>query len=577
MKSGSPILQLPVETLDRILEYVPDATILTTRKGRGPTGFVSTWTTSTTDAAMLIPFALVCRRFRDAVFSHSSVWTTLILGGKKTSPKHAARIAARSGNRLLNVVLYLGSAYDSWVHGVDMAMFWPQVADRIRELQIIFEYPPGPGPQATWPLIFETPCPRLESFAMNSNRWRVAFDRPYPLFHLSQTSALVHFCITDAKNLPKCHFSHLTHLAICGFGMREVYSSIVHVLTRTPKLQSLVLSRLDQLVGDLHYNTPLPLPALRRVVLDSLHPPAMLSNFISILPRHPQGYSLQILGITPLAQQNHIHQHLGPPLTQFIQQIETVYIGAGTRKEGTHGAIVDTSSIAGMTASTLVHLGTYLIRNHRHHSIADSLEWMSGILSDHALRLSVHDVWIGSIPASEAFHAFYAPVRDFIAALPALETVTIFVDRSKWPVEEPSVRFLPRADSDGRDTRFRSSASKLKTVRIVHGYDSAAARQKYVDDRAYGKLLVPHAPTRLRLSALLREMETGAFGYLDHLVLRVASFFEIDEGELDRLRTHFSTVRVEHMDTPRAMMFPLPDCAVEPESFPGLAWDGLFH
>ncbi|KAI0757619.1 hypothetical protein C8Q80DRAFT_111139 [Daedaleopsis nitida] len=561
MNINLPILKLPAEILHQILEHVPETTLAGTHATtRGP---IFPWRSSANDVTMLIPFSLACRHFRTVALSHPFLWTTLILGRDRTDPEFATCLLARSGDLPLNVVLHLRCSPDLWTWGdTDMVALWPQVARRVRELQILqlrsFANPPQ---AAIWPAILGAPCPRLESFALNGNGWHTPFDTPFPLFQKSQVSNIRRFSILDANNLPKCHFPHLTHLAICGFSTWTAHSWILSILSRSPRLESLIISRYYTSSPQIPIgHVTRPLVPLRRIVLDSL-PAPLLTHLLPMLKQRANGCSLQVLGIAPLAQG--IQPSPGPPLTDFAQPITTVYIGIDSRNEARQGN-VDTLRIAGTTPRSLVQLGTYLIRDQRRSMMIRNIAtWADGILHDGALLLSVRDAWLANVtmPGMDWFVLKYV-IYDFLAALSLLETVTIVVDRFKRPTEEPSLLLLP----DGRRPWFR--ASRLKTVRIVQGY-----YDKYEEPSA-----TPRERKPLRLSTLLAQVETGAYRYVDELELQVAPVFDVDEAELDRLRAHFSKVSLKYVDGRRAMMLPLPECAVEPEAADGAAeWNSLFY
>ena len=137
----------------------------------------------------------------------------------------------------------------------------------------------------------------------------------------------------------------------------------------------------------------------------------------------------------------------------------------------------------------------------------------------------------------------------FVAALPALETAVVVVAS---PVRagdqldlEVDLGLLPSAHDPG------FASSNLKTLRINVMYENSGARTG-------GEL-----GQKMRLTKLLDQIWTGAYGYLENVLLQVTRPLEMDGEDLARLEACFGRVVFERVDDVHTTM-PLPDYCKEP-------------
>ncbi|EJF58772.1 hypothetical protein DICSQDRAFT_182295 [Dichomitus squalens LYAD-421 SS1] len=162
---------------------------------------------------------------------------------------------------------------------------------------------------------------------------------------------------------------------------------------------------------------------------------------------------------------------------------------------------------------------------------------------------AVREVWITGIPPQNSITAAFKSV---IAALPALETVVFVITRV---TSETDVNSSLCPDPPP-DPGFASH--KLKTLRLAYGNDS------------YRRGSV----VKLSLRRLLEQVETGAYGYFQTLILQMTGRLVVRNGELRRLQARFATVTFEHIGQMPTMS--LPDYCVEPYAGPGgsSSWPG---
>ncbi|KAI0693756.1 hypothetical protein C8T65DRAFT_744594 [Cerioporus squamosus] len=146
------MLHLPIEVLHRILEYVPEP------EDR------DVWLSSMVNTAMLLPISQTCRRLRDITISHSALWQSLKIGDR-VEPKARGLVQdalARSRSRSLNLDLSLSSCEENdatWTHTKSLR---PEVAARVRELQIFLTSKRVDHP---WDPVFDRAYPHLDSFS----------------------------------------------------------------------------------------------------------------------------------------------------------------------------------------------------------------------------------------------------------------------------------------------------------------------------------------------------------------------------------------------------------------------------
>ncbi|RPD70751.1 hypothetical protein L226DRAFT_615885 [Lentinus tigrinus ALCF2SS1-7] len=342
---------------------------------------------------------------------------------------------------------------------------------------------------------------------------------------------------------PRCDYPSFSHLALGG--IRLLHRRVIGLLARCPNLESLVIHNIKQgaVPNDPGFYLDLSLPHLRRVALKDLRWD-FLRLYLQKIPKHPHS-SLQVLGVDrELERCDAGALLLGHP----ISPPQTIRIGLERLplEPSNH-----TLSVTFLSLQSLVRVGTTIRPSA--HPATEGPDWLKRTLQDNS------NWWD---PLDDL-------VRVVLAALPALEVVSIAFDHFHQSAV-PDLRLLP----DGREPGFDSP--RLRTARILFGYDGDVEYRRIVDAGQYEELLKPCETKQLSLARLLDQLETRAFDYLDRLVLRVASHFTFDEAELVQLRGCVPQVDVEYSDERPDM--PLPEFAREPEaSGCPLYWAGVSY
>ena len=163
---------------------------------------------------------------------------------------------------------------------------------------------------------------------------------------------------------------------------------------------------------------------------------------------------------------------------------------------------------------------------------------------------AVREVWVmGKHPESVRHPHITAAYRTTIAALPALEIIVFVVPT------EPGIRPTEANLCVCPNTLHCCGplSPKLRTLRVVYG------------NHANSGLLVDL--DQLDLGSLPAQLETGAYGYFDTLLLDTKTPLFVDPADLQRLIGRFATFEYRHVD--RMPTMPLPDYCMEPYGGPG--------
>lgn len=177
----------------------------------------------------------------------------------------------------------------------------------------------------------------------------------------------------------------------------------------------------------------------------------------------------------------------------------------------------------------------------------------------------MRELWLTDVPPSTGRQKDLLPaesallLKNAIATMPALDTfVLVNQMQVDWMCARPSLALLP-------DMRDAVSWPPITTLRIVYGYGPEVrnVRNHWQDAWPFQKLVpVP----LLILAGILGELASGAYDYLEHLVLEIPHRVSVNPGELAQLREHFVTAEVKVMDDMHEM--DLPAYCVEPAAWP---------
>ncbi len=106
--------------------------------------------------------------------------------------------------------------------------------------------------------------------------------------------------------------------------------------------------------------------------------------------------------------------------------------------------------------------------------------------------------------------------------------------------------------------RNANTRPPITTLRIVYGY---GPELRSLQNHNVWLSRIP-----LVLAGILDELASGAYDYLEHLVLEIPHSVSVNPGELARLREHFVTAEVKVMDNMPEM--DLPSYCVEQAAWP---------
>lgn len=559
VSSCPPLLALPIEILHQILELVSNPRIR------------DVWRSDNVDTSMILPISSVCRQLREIVLSYPALWNSISIGVKPWTRGLAENATVRSRGRFLNADLRLYESHaetdPSWQA---LNALWPEVSTRLQYLRLVLDYNTKMYTvPSSWDAVFHCSYPALESLSFFDNTMNL-MPVPFPPLAEGLSSNLHHLALQSVKSLPQCELPRLTHLALGH--LQTCDRDLVELLVRCPKLESLFLRRIKLRAArgqkDSRPYPDLSLPHLRRVVLRELQDafPSVYMHLRAVL-KHPHGYSLQLLGISP----HRLHCDAGVLLLEnSVAPVKTIRIGMEpARMELTQQVILYHLSVAFLGERSLIRV-RFSVRL-KDEQMAEVSHWLEYTLRDKSALQSVSDLWIVDFPEEYGWwDALQDTLRETIAALPALEAVFIAVNYSGLS-KQLDLGVLP----DGREPTF-NSPHDLKTVHLVYTYDRHLEYYGILEEGRYEDLLKPKATRQLSLARVLEQLQTGAFDYLDRLVLHAASHFTFDEVELEALRGYVAHVDVEYSDEKLDM--PLPDYAREPEASGRLAhWCGVFH
>ena len=169
------------------------------------------------------------------------------------------------------------------------------------------------------------------------------------------------------------------------------------------------------------------------------------------------------------------------------------------------------------------------------------------------LRAAVREVWVTSVDPQTArllSREVTAHFKAVIAALPVLETAVVVVGPGVVCAGdelhlEVDLGVLPSAHDPGLES------PNLKTLRIVHKNFGASCNT--------GEEL----GQKMRLTKLLDQIGTGAYGYFENVLLQVTQPLEMDEEDVAQLEACFRRVVFERVDNVHTAM-PLPEYCKEP-------------
>ncbi|TBU30863.1 hypothetical protein BD311DRAFT_786938 [Dichomitus squalens] len=537
MNDRTPLLNLPVEILVRILEYVPDPIDCNASLEYN---FRPFWQYEALDSSMLIPVTHTCRRLREVMLSTPLLWSTVVASSSLDEPiaqEFISDLILRSENVPLKVLLSPSKQFTKLVDS-----FYPKNAHRVQELHLTDV---GHRHMKYLESLLSLESPLLRSYSFDGRAGSLSKWHTHALpIPMNAAASLRDLYINEVPLLPEIPLPNITHLALCNISLPGLHGKIEHVLRGCPNIVYLALSndvRLDELDQD---PAPLHLQHLRRLTLNTVDAYS-LKFYLSLIPPTTHTIALQVLTYQPdIWTINH-----GPQVANCIQSpIKRLAFG-GHRDWST----VDfTVSVTAVASSSVFHIVSYLAHSRK----LVVREWLSHLLNLEVPSAfwAVREVWVTH--GDERWTVHSESVARAIAGLPLLDTI-VLSHRHSRTLMEPDLSLCPNVD----DPLFNSPS--LKNLRLIY-YDSTGDSQ--LDDlkarRSRGVVR-----QSLAFYRMVVQLRTNAYRYFDRLVVQHEQTVEPTEEHIEVLREHFREVIVEVVD--RRPSIPLPETCYETRLGPG--------
>ncbi|TBU30883.1 hypothetical protein BD311DRAFT_776590 [Dichomitus squalens] len=399
--------------------------------------------------------------------------------------------------------------------------------------------------------------PRLKALSLeyhNDDR------RCEPFFILgpAQYPELEHLCLEGVPILLldptlRQSFPSLTHLVIVQSASDSIHAQIHLLVHICPNLRNVVLSNVSPHVNPPGVPTPLPESArVSRVILHDMSG-VSLRFYLSLFPPHHHPMALQVFHDTlPVSGFNYEH------LLRDRLQGRPTHLQVAVFPDSTTSSGGFKFSVTVATARNAVRVGSNVnLLCKSHYGLPDV--WLNSLLWDAGVDLSsVREAWLVNVAAP--FTALVAPFNSSAVAtlrqLPALETVVLVtIDH---PSNGPGNAYWPDVSVLPDTAHADFFTVHLKTLRLVY-YDACPPS------------VCPFSRENIKLGfwRMLEQLASGAYRYLEHIIVQLSPRFEIEDAEtvVGELEAYFRTVSIQRIVEMPQM--PLPPCCVEPDSGPG--------
>ena len=517
------------------------------------------------DTSMLIPVLQTCRQLRRIALSHTSLWKTIYPTSQYALPP---AIRLQKGCDTPLIVVINGGFRKVW------RILDEVEVQRMQELHV-FGLHIRHRPSDTTEKIkrfFRSALPLLESILLSGVSIRDKEDEdndedgcPFPLDAVPISSR--HMMLKDVAFIPQNTFPHLTHLCLSDIDTPNCHTDIATLLSRCPNLESLAICfpeyRSDTPpIPPGRLPPPLSLDRLRRVTLElpqSRNRVILMNFYLSLFPMDSPIHQPVALQILQLGVTDNVSA-LGPMLHR-VTKAEATHLSLSLR---THprGRPWEHLSVSAAGPKGTFHACTENFRGEetepRRRLDVPPQPFVDAVLRGCTHLHDVREVWVTSVHPPGTARRFYRDTAEHfkaaIAALPALETavvVAVTVIGTGAEVDlEVDLGLLPGAHDPG------FASPHLKTLRINVAHENGprtGKRKKSVE--------------KIRLTKLLDQIGTGAYGYLENVLLQVTRPLEVDEEDLARLEACFRRVAFQRIDSVPDM--PLPEYCTEPHASPG--------
>ncbi|KAM5542225.1 hypothetical protein V8D89_004098 [Ganoderma adspersum] len=563
LNSRIPLFQLPAEILQRILEEVPDPLFECYEE------FQPFWHSGAMDTSMLIPVLQTCRQFRRIALSHTSLWKTIYPTSRYALPPP---ILLQKGCDIPLIVVIDGAST-----GEVLGILDEVEVPRMQELHVfeLYIHYHGSGTVAKIDRFFRSGLPLLESISLSglstSDEEDEDTDEDECPFPLDAAPRLRHMMLKDVSFIPRNAFPHLTHLSLSGIHTpdchhyapqgRTVHANIANLLSRCPNLESLAIC------SPSHSGPPPNLPAsfppplslnrLRRITLELPRFRNPITDFyLSLFPLDGPACQPTAFQILELAEMDD-----APALGQMLSRVTKaeashLSLSLHPHPRGRHWKYLSVSA-AGPKGTFHACTESFwgMDVEPREELCVSPKPFLDAIVCGCAHLRAVREVWVTSVHPRTARRLYRDATEHFkaaIAALPALETavVVVAVVGAELSDLEVGLGLLPSVHDPG----FASPNLKTLRINIVHGNGTRTGKGK-------------KSVEKIRLTKLLDEIGTGAYGHFENVLLQVMRPLEVDEEDLARLEACFRRVAFQRIHSMPTM--PLPEYCKEPYAGPG--------
>lgn len=536
LNARRPFLSIPTELLQAIMEFIPDPVDLRTWVMYWPV-----WHATARDSTMIVPISQTCRRLRSTALGCPSLWKSF-----PWSPhSRSHQLIQRSQGMPLKVLLPIQEFSTLDLTLADAAA---DIEASTKELEI-----------ANFPYSKTTDALCSRSFRMLESltiQWTLETNSLNAMWPEGNILLLTKDCAPRLRRLAYSSGSlasldilwQLTHLALHSVMESRIHEGITTMLSACHALESLHLEGVTDFDHQLNWAgvyRPLPTPSpllgcrlLRRVALVLLK--ARLASFILSLLAEQSTLAVQLLDMRLVGDAN-----VSYPPRLLPGGISKAIIGRYPRPSWPSER--GPPFVWGITLSSLEHT----VRR-TGEALTDIIDMLyregagSGAFED------VQELWLADVfpTACDGPNALHSPEADQIRALiqcmSGLECVTLVNQfQSPWTGAPSSLRLLPDAREDGR------FGPRPATVRIAYGYGEYVV-ERWSEPRPK---LVPAVPP-LDLTGILEELATGAYSYIEKLVIEVPRRVDVDMGDIEQRRARVGTVELKVVDSTPTMEFP---------------------
>lgn len=506
LNSKQPLLRLPTEILNQIMEHIPHSRALT---------FRPVWQSCAANSLdLIIPISRTCHRLREVALTNPFLWRHLY----SALPDNTNRLLMeRSRDIPLTIVMdddHLLKVLVQDIRERTQELHCTYMDDRIGKLLPYLKF--------GWPA--------LEFFSFTQSGFEHDNGDVCPL-SAETTPRLRYLHMQHITTLMSAGLPNLTHISLSRLNITRCHVKVAKVLTSCPNLVNIILDRLGNWTPPRNQQPQATLSRLRRVTLHEMT--TQVNRFyLLVFGCERDGIAVQVLSREVLLQRFPVQDILpryirgGPSLLAIIAHWHPSSIRLPPHIADRHLLSV---TAVGPHSTFRISRQPKVLGEHLHR-----------ILTNKESLRHLREVWLVDISSSNP-PRMAENVAAALASLTTLETVVVVYDHVCSREPRMNMRMLPKLS----DPNFASA--KLKTLCLVHGHGSAPR---------------PHDGGKICLSKMLQQLAFRQYEYFETLILRTTPHLTVDEEDLEELHRYFPVVRYEHIS--RLPDLPLPEYCIEP-------------